>query len=100
MNYLSAVDSSFIDEPGGMARVAWDAAVAMRDRGHRVTVICRRQGDGEMTSEVDGMQIVRYQRPTLPSWHPGRAERRGSDVDVPIPLIQDVELAVGAFAQT
>lgn len=76
MDYLSAVDSCFIDRPGGMERVAWDATLAMRDRGHRVAVLCARQDKfAQATSEVDGVPVFRYQRPALPAWHPRRDER-------------------------
>ena len=77
MNYLCAVDTCFADKPGGMARVAWDAAVAMRDRGYNVTIFCTQMGsvDTPPREQCDGMRIVRYQRPSLPRWHPGRARR-------------------------
>lgn len=77
MNYLSA-GSCFLDQPGGAERVAWDSALAMRDRGHTVAVVCTRQssedGPGSV-SESHGVRILRYDRPSLPSWHPQRAER-------------------------
>ena len=77
MNYLSA-GSCFLDQPGGAERVAWDTALAMRDRGHAVTIVCTRQsaGDGPGSlSESHGVRILRYDRPSLASWHPRRAER-------------------------
>ena len=36
MNYLIAVSNFFPDNPSGSARVAWDIAQIMRDRGHNV----------------------------------------------------------------
>lgn len=77
MNYLSA-GTCFLDQPGGAERVAWDTAVAMRDRGHDVAIICPRkkpEDDHSAMSESHGMRIVRYNHPRLPSWHPRRGER-------------------------
>lgn len=78
MNYLVAVDNCFLDAPGGMARVAWDIALQMRDAGHRVGMLCTRRGkaiDAPEFTETDGVAIARYSRPALPFWHPGRIRR-------------------------
>ncbi|MCG8403891.1 MAG: glycosyltransferase family 4 protein [Phycisphaerales bacterium] len=78
MNYLVAVDYCFVDKPGGMGRVAWDVATAMRDRGHCVSMISARQNSGAdlpPVSETDGIRILRYDRPQLLGWHPRRAQR-------------------------
>ena len=78
MNYLAAVDDWFLDTFGGMARVARDCALLMRDRGHRVAVFCARRPNDTVTAEaeeVDGIQLVRYARPELPRWHPLRGRR-------------------------
>lgn len=61
-----------------MARVAWDVAMVMRDRGHKVTMLCAKghtQTDAALPEESEGIRIVRYERPVLPSWHPRRADR-------------------------
>lgn len=59
-----------------MARVAWDVAREMKSRGYRVSVLCgKRRPDAPDESEHEGIRIVRYNRPQLPSWHPRRAER-------------------------
>ena len=72
MNYLVAVDASFVHAPGGMARVAWDMAKAARDRGHRVGMICAHPpGEAEPSvEEVDNVRIAHYPRPRLPNWDP------------------------------
>jgi glycosyltransferase involved in cell wall biosynthesis len=78
MKYLVAVDNCFLDAPGGMGRVAWDIAVLMRDRGHEVAMVASRPQTGAEApslSSHDGVRIVRYSRPRLPSWHPLRAHR-------------------------
>ena len=72
MNYLVAVDASFVHAPGGMARVAWDMAGAARDRGHEVGMICA-HAPGEATptvEEVENIRIAHYPRPRLPNWDP------------------------------
>lgn len=78
MNYLVAADYCFLDKPGGMGRVAWDVAIVMRDRGHRVAMVCSRlalRSDSPPVSESDGIRILRYDRPQVASWHPRRAKR-------------------------
>ena len=72
MNYLVAVDASFVHNPGGMARVAWDMARAARDRGHEVGLIAARPpGRTEPTlDEVEGIQVARYCRPSIPNFDP------------------------------
>ncbi len=78
MRYLVAVDYWFDDVPGGAARVAIDVARIMRDRGHEVAVLCLRAGSGRDAPPVsrhDGMTIVRYDKPSLPGWHPGTIGR-------------------------
>ena len=77
MNYLVAVDDFFPDRPGGMARVAWEIGLAMRDRGHRVAFVCLSHSPGRYpVLEVrDGIQVLRVIKPELPSWHPARLHR-------------------------
>ncbi len=78
MNYLSAVDDWFLDFPGGMGRVARDVALLMRGRGHRVALLCAKpQARAELpaSESVDGLRIVRYDRPVLPGWDPRRPRR-------------------------
>ncbi|TWT40902.1 Alpha-D-kanosaminyltransferase [Phycisphaerae bacterium RAS1] len=75
MNYLVAADDCFLDRPGGMGRVAWDIAQLMRERGHLVGMVCMNHDPARFPnglSEQNGVRIVRYQRPDLPAWHPGR----------------------------
>lgn len=71
MHYLVAVDDFFPDRPGGSARVAWDIAQVMRDRGHQVTVFCRKQKpDDETSSEYEGVKVVRFVFPKTLSLDP------------------------------
>ncbi|MFH1746079.1 MAG: glycosyltransferase family 4 protein [Planctomycetota bacterium] len=75
MNYLVAVDYAFVDRPGGSARVAWDIAQVMCERGHQVSLLAAYQSnamDRPETSTHDGIRVVRFHRPELPAWHPGR----------------------------
>ena len=78
VNYLVAVDYAFVDRPGGMGRVAWDIATVMRQRGHHVAMVSMHQKRPDRrptVSEHDGIRVVRYDRPALPGWHPGRVWR-------------------------
>lgn len=74
MQYLAVVEFCFIDQPSGAARVAWDIARAMRERGHEVTLLC--YCPSETTAEgivvVDGIRILRFHKLKLKSWNPGR----------------------------
>ena len=61
--------------PAGAARVAWDIARAMRDRGYAVTMLCYRLPDKAVgLSEYEGVRIVRFNKEKRPSWHPGRLQ--------------------------
>ena len=78
MKYLVAVDDCFLDRPGGMGRVAWDIAMLMCDRGHTVAMVAARpqpSAEGSHVSVHDGIRVLRYSRPSLPRWHPLRAQR-------------------------
>jgi glycosyltransferase involved in cell wall biosynthesis len=78
MNYLVAADQCFLDAPAGMERVAWDMACAVRDAGHRVTLLSAMppgRTDLPACAEAEGLNIVRYPRPVLPAWHPRRGHR-------------------------
>ncbi len=75
MNYLSIAENCFADAPGGAARVAWDILSAMKRRGHRVAMFCTRPAGRRVPLGVevrDGVEIVRYEKPVLPPWHPNR----------------------------
>ncbi len=82
MNYLVAVDASFVHNPGGMARVAWDMARAARDRGHEVGLIAARPpGRTEPTvDEVEGICIARYCRPRIANIDPRYIPRTFNNV--------------------
>ncbi len=76
MNYLVVAESCFLDKPGGAHRVAWDIARVMRDRGHTVYLLCyRSRADApEGITELEGIQVVRFQKASLPAWHPRRLQ--------------------------
>ncbi len=74
MRYLTAVDNCFLDYPGGAARVAWDSAAGMRDRGHDVTMVAfapRGQARTSVESK-DGITVLRVVKPQLAELNPAR----------------------------
>lgn len=76
MNYLVAGDSWFADAPGGAARVAGDIAAVMRDRGHRVAALAMRPQAGlPDVEDLDGIRVVRYDKPQIASFRPDAAGR-------------------------
>lgn len=78
MRCLIAVDDCFLDRPGGMGRVAWDIGQALRAAGHEVAMVsCILPTADSLTTvtATDGIQIVRYIKPSLPIWHPNRDKR-------------------------
>lgn len=77
MNYLATVDALFPENPSGSARVAWDIVQAMRDRGHNVALLCRRQSpEAEDISEYEGIQVVRFSFPLSSSLDPFKVKKR------------------------
>jgi glycosyltransferase involved in cell wall biosynthesis len=75
LEYLCVVEHFFEDAPSGSARVAWDIAKAMRDRGYKVTILCYRAGDtAPGISEHEGIRLVRFDKERKPGWHPGRLQ--------------------------
>ena len=73
MNYLVAIDNFFPDRPSGSARVAWDIAKVVRDRGHQVHYFCRRQNtDYPDFEEFESVKIYRFDFPKLQSLNPLR----------------------------
>jgi len=77
MNYLVSVTNLFLDCPGGSARVAWDIACLMRDRGHRVGILCRKQKPGDAdTCEIDGIHITRFPFPRTHTLDPFKLRKR------------------------
>lgn len=66
MRYLSVVDFAFPDRPSGSARVAWDIAGMMRERGHDVSLLCYQVQDlgRETVTEMhEGIRICRFRKP-------------------------------------
>jgi len=74
VEYLIVVEHCFPDQPSGSARVAWDMAQLMRDRGAFVSLICYCPRDARNVGleMVDGINVVRYLKEQKPAWHPGR----------------------------
>jgi glycosyltransferase involved in cell wall biosynthesis len=74
VQYLTVVEFCFADRPSGAARVAWDIAQAMRQRGHTVTLVCYCPSDttAEGVEMVDGIRVLRFHKRERPRWHPGR----------------------------
>ena len=77
MNYLVVVDVFFYDFPGGAARVAWDIAQLMRDRGHKVTIFCcwQKPEDKEV-SWYEGIEVVKFQFPETFSLDPFKIQKQ------------------------
>jgi glycosyltransferase involved in cell wall biosynthesis len=76
VNVLIVADRFFPSDPGGLARVAWDAAEALARRGHDVAFVAAESGPGATppaTSIVEGVTVHRFVRPVYPAWHPQRA---------------------------
>ena len=79
MNYLVGIDSFFPDRPSGSARVAWDIAQVMRNRGHKVTVFCRKQKpDAEDVSDYEGVSVVRFAFPKTAILDPFKMHKQKS----------------------
>lgn len=79
MNYLAGVDIFFPDQAGGAGRVAWDQMRLMRDRGHKVTVFCRKCLDRQAgTEEYDGIRVVRFTLPATRRFDPSKFQRQKS----------------------
>ena len=77
MNYLVAVDGFFPDRPGGSARVAWDIAQLMRDRGHNVTIFCHKQKpQDDDYVHTEGVSVVRFQFPKTFSVDPFKVHKQ------------------------
>ncbi len=77
MRYLVAVDSFFPDQASGSARVAFDIVRFMRDRGHQVTVFCRKQKpDAETISQYEGIRVVRFAFPKTRSLDPFKVHKQ------------------------
>jgi glycosyltransferase involved in cell wall biosynthesis len=76
MRYLVVTEFWFGDLPGGAPRVAYDIARVMRDRGHQVSILCYHAGNDapDGRSQVDGIEVVRFRKTQLPSWHPRRLQ--------------------------
>lgn len=78
MNYLVAIDFWFSDIPGGAARVAWDIARLVRDRGDRVAVLSIRGGSAPREAAAfteDGIERFLYDKPAVASWRPDVVRR-------------------------
>jgi glycosyltransferase involved in cell wall biosynthesis len=77
VNYLSAVDTFFPDRPSGSARVAWDIANILRDQGHAITFLSRKQSESdEEFSVVDGMSVIRFLFPKTAPLDPFKLQKQ------------------------
>jgi glycosyltransferase involved in cell wall biosynthesis len=63
MNYLAAVDKFHLDLYGGAYKIAWDVALAMREEGHAVALLCIGDGEKPACETCQGVRIVRYVPP-------------------------------------
>ena len=89
MNYLVVVDFCFLDVPGGAERVAWDIAMAARDQGWNVAMICLKPSLVDLPAGPalqEGITVVRYEKPELTKWNPMRMRHQ-------------IEAAAAAFGQ-
>jgi len=72
-----AADTFFPDRPSGLGRVAWDIAQLMRDRGHKVTVFCRKQKpEDKEVSRHEDVEVVRFQFPQTFSLDPFKVQKQ------------------------
>jgi len=77
MNYIAAVNALFSEYPGGPARIAWDIARLMRDRGHKVTIFCcKEKPKAEEVSWHEDIKVVRYQTPETFSLDPFKVQKQ------------------------
>ncbi|HRY29201.1 MAG TPA: glycosyltransferase family 4 protein [Elusimicrobiota bacterium] len=58
MNLLITSDSFFPEEPGGSARVPWEIARRLVQRGHRVQFLVRRAPDAPSFEDREGVKII------------------------------------------
>ena len=74
MKYLAIAEHCFLDVPTGASRVAWDMLNLMQRQGHETALICQRAGSMQPLGwhQEAGVQVFRFERKTLPIWHPGR----------------------------
>jgi glycosyltransferase involved in cell wall biosynthesis len=77
LDYLVGVDLFFPDQAGGAGRVAWDQMRLMRDRGHSVTVFCRKCSHAQSeVEEYDGIRVVRFSLPKTRQFDPSKFQRQ------------------------
>jgi glycosyltransferase involved in cell wall biosynthesis len=75
MKILVIADNFFPSQPGGLARVAWDAAKALARRGHDVEFVAADVGDDVAATEtrrVEGVVCHLFRRPMFAIWDPRR----------------------------
>ena len=75
MNILIVADSFFPSQPGGLARVAWDAAKALARRGHSVDLVAadfKSDAASLRESYIEGVTCHLFSRPRFPYWDPRR----------------------------
>lgn len=75
MKILIVADNFFPSQPGGLARVAWDAAKALARRGHEVELIAAAPGGNGVTLRnqlEEGVSCHLFSRPRFATWDPRR----------------------------
>ena len=65
--------SHYYDRPSGSARIALDEAHELRDRGEDVWIIGNGSDELPEYEIQNGIHLIRYCPPKMPSWHPRRA---------------------------
>lgn len=71
MRVLAVAESFFEDHRNGLARVAWDVARALADRGHDIRLLCPAVGLlAPETRCIEGVEVTRYPRPQVSAFAP------------------------------
>lgn len=75
--YLSLCDTFFLDQPGGMGRVAWDCAREFSRAGYESHMLCIATDDSleGKTRTIDGVNVLTISRPQAHPLNPFRGER-------------------------
>ncbi|MEO8726241.1 MAG: glycosyltransferase family 4 protein [Acidobacteriaceae bacterium] len=63
MKVLIAAGRFHGDQPGGAARIAWDCAVELVQRGNDVVLLCEGSGGTAASEQTQGVRLVRYVPP-------------------------------------
>ncbi len=96
MKILIATIGHHIDQPSGSAKLAFDEAVALSDRGHDVWVLAPGNSSLAMHEVVNGVHLLRYVPQKLSAFNParGRAHQNAAKA-VLQQYLQEVDLVHG-----